>query len=90
MKECYSCGKEANPDSPRSFCTECDAVFNAGIIRQKEVIERADRLKTAHAEGDADSVSNIMTEIFQESVVVPTTPDPGLVGKSSAVVKEGK
>jgi predicted amidophosphoribosyltransferase len=69
MAECYSCGKEANPDSPNHFCDDCDKEFDAGTQRQKEVEARAEKLETAKAQGDSDTVSQIMGEIFQESII---------------------
>jgi len=74
--ECVSCGKEASPNSERGFCADCDAHFDAGLQRQKEVEARAEKLEEAKAKGDADTVGQLMTEIFKESVVqeqaVPT------------------
>lgn len=68
--ECYSCGLEANPDSPRNFCNTCDSEFEAGLQRADNVVARAEMLETAKAEGDSTTVGEIMTEIFKESVAV--------------------
>ena len=69
MAQCYSCGAEANPESPRDFCDSCDAEFEAGLQRQQEVVNRADRLEDAKSQGKSDIVAQIMGEIFAESVV---------------------
>lgn len=71
MVECYSCGGEASPKSPRNFCKDCDSHFEAGLTRQQEVVARAERLEQAKAEGDSATVGKIMTELFQEGAVVP-------------------
>lgn len=67
LTECNSCGGEADPKSPRGFCTECDGVFEAGLARQAEIEARAERLEQAKADGDDAAVGKIMAEIFKES-----------------------
>lgn len=69
MTECNSCGAEANPESERQFCEDCDRVFEAGLKRQKYVAERAEKLEAAKESGDEDTIGRIMTEIVKESVV---------------------
>lgn len=74
--ECYSCGKEADPNSPRNFCTECDGVFEDGKKHQEEVYARAYLLEEAKHNSkfgeDKDTakarVGEIMGEIFMESM----------------------
>ena len=67
MAECYSCGAEADPNSERNFCTDCDEIFENGLDRRRYVNERAQRLEDAKAQGDSEEVSRIMSEIFKES-----------------------
>lgn len=66
LTECVSCGGEADPKSPRGFCTECDAVFEAGLERQAEIEARAERLEQAKADGDKKAEAKIMGEIFRQ------------------------
>lgn len=69
VKECYSCGKEADPNSPRNFCTECDAHFAEGERHQEVVYTRAYLLEEAKFKGETDRVSELMTDIFKESAI---------------------
>ena len=69
MTECNSCGAEANPESERQFCTDCEAEFQAGLERQRYVSDRAARLEKAKQAGDDDTIGRIMAEIVKESVV---------------------
>lgn len=65
--ECYSCGAEADPNSERNFCADCDAEFEAGLQRAADVEARAQRLEQAKADGDDATVGEIMNEIFKEA-----------------------
>lgn len=87
-KECYSCGGEADPNSPRNFCEDCDAHFAAGEKNQERVYARAYLLEEAKFNEDAPKVEKIMGEIFKESVVPPkiVVAHP----TSSATAREGK
>lgn len=67
LTECVSCGGEADPKSPRNFCVECDKVFEAGLVRQGEIVARAEALEEAKAKGDDKTVGRIMNEIFKEA-----------------------
>lgn len=68
LTECVSCGGEADPNSERNFCTECDKQFEAGLVRQGEIEARAAALGEAQEAGDDKTVGKLMTEIFQTGV----------------------
>lgn len=78
MAECVSCGDEANAKSPREFCGKCDKEFEDGLKHAEAVVARAEKLDKAKAQGDKATVSQIMAEIFAESVVdgPPATVSP--------------
>jgi hypothetical protein len=67
MSECVSCGLEANPESEREFCDECDAHFEAGEVHAQQVVERAEKLEQAKSEGNTELVGKIMAEIAMEA-----------------------
>lgn len=67
MAECYSCGNEASSDSPRNFCDECDAEFDAGLEHADAVVQRAERLEEAKSADDYDTIGKIIAEIHREA-----------------------
>lgn len=75
-KECYSCGKEADANSPRGFCSECDAHFEEGEKRQEYVYTRAYLLEEAKFNKDKDRVGEIMNDIFSDIVVLDSPAAP--------------
>lgn len=77
MAECVSCGGEANPKSPRDFCTGCDEHFKDGERHQKEVLERHERLEVAKESGDTEQFSAIMRDIYDEAAAMSVAADPG-------------
>lgn len=84
--ECVSCGKQANPESDRNFCDDCDEHFEKGLDHQADVATRAWLLEEAKSNGDADKVGKIMAEIFVESVAKPIKSKAGNI-TSTAVKK---
>lgn len=75
MTECNSCGAEANPDSERTFCNDCDAEFEAGLKNQEKIYARAYLLEEAKVKGNTNRVAEIAGEIAVESMV-STMPKP--------------